>query len=309
MITEHPTNGAVHVIDSTKGTELPGWPVVISNTTVAVSPSPALADFNFDGFLEIVIANNGSPVSQSAVRVFNHLGVLQPGWPQFTENHTSESSPIVADVSGDGVPDILFGTEGDKIFGWDKDGNSLSGFPLSVGDFVRSTPYADDVDGDGDIDIVFSGWDRNVHIWDFPATYSASAAQWPTFQHDAARTGYWNHHATTPTDVADDSPRDELAGIPAVPMLSQNKPNPFNPMTTIAYGIPAAGGGAAVQLTIYDVQGHVVRQLVQGHQAPGTYNAIWDGRDGRGQRVQSGVFFYRLRIGSHSLTRKMTVLK
>jgi hypothetical protein len=178
-----------------------------------------------------------------------------------------------------------------------------------VGDFVRSTPYADDVDGDGDIDIVFSGWDRNVHIWDFPATYSASAAQWPTFQHDAARTGYWNHHATTPTDVADDSPRDELAGIPAVPMLSQNKPNPFNPMTTIAYGIPAAGGGAAVQLTIYDVQGHVVRQLVQGHQAPGTYNAIWDGRDGRGQRVQSGVFFYRLRIGSHSLTRKMTVLK
>jgi len=174
---------------------------------------------------------------------------------------------------------------------------------------VRSTPYADDVDDDGDIDIVLAGWDRNVHIWDFPAAYSASAAQWPTFQHDAARTGFWNHHTTTPTDVGDQGPGDDVAAIPSVPMLSQNRPNPFNPMTSIAYGVPASSGRTHVRLTIYDVSGREVRRLVDGSQAPGSYNALWDGRDDRGQRVHSGVFFYRLQVGRDSLTRKMTVLK
>jgi len=69
MITDGSANGAIHVIDSSDGTELSGWPVTISNITVSVSPSPALADFDFDGFLEIVVANNHNNVSLSGVSV------------------------------------------------------------------------------------------------------------------------------------------------------------------------------------------------------------------------------------------------
>jgi len=308
MITDDPTNGAIHVIDTAEAAELPGWPVILSNTTVAVSPSPALADFDFDGFLEIVVANNASNVAQCGVRVYDHQGILQPGWPQTTESHTSESSPIIADVSGDGVPDILFGNENNKIFGWDKDGNSLVGFPLTVGDFVRSTPFADDIDEDGDIDLVLSGWDKNVYVWDFMAPYVPAAAQWRTLQHDAARSGRWGNTVLTPTDVGEDGP-DIDRTVPPVAMLSQNHPNPFNPMTTISYGVPQDQEGAWVRLNVYDAQGRLVRSLVDGPSAAGTRQAIWDGRDDHGRRVQSGVYFYRLQVGSHSLTRKMTVLK
>jgi hypothetical protein len=308
MITDDPINGAIHVIDSREGTELSGWPVVISNTTVAVSPSPALADFDFDGYLEIVVANNHSNVSLCGVSVYDHQGVLQPGWPQYTESHTSESSPIVADVSGDGIPDILFGNENNKIYGWDKDGNSLFGFPLTTGDFVRSTPFADDIDADGDIDLVLSGWDKNVYVWDFTAPLVEEALQWRTLQHDAGRSGRWGNLVLAPTDAGVDQPEDQSI-IPSMPILSQNEPNPFNPMTTITYGVPQRSGPAMVRLDIYDVQGRLVRQLVRGRQTAGTRQALWDGRDERGRRVQSGVYFYRLQVDGHSLTRKMTVLK
>jgi hypothetical protein len=52
-----------------------------------------------------------------------------------------------------------------------------------------------------------------------------------------------------------------------------------------------------------------VRDLVQGPQGPGMHLAQWDGRDDAGRRVQSGVYFYRLQVGTESLTRKMTLLK
>jgi hypothetical protein len=132
---------SLYVIDTSRGKRLAGWPVYLSvESGSAVSPSPALADFDFDGDLEIVVAHNAVPVSQSSVRVYNHSGQLLPGWPRSVDAHTSESSPIVADFSGDGVPDIVFGNENALIYGWDKNGNTLPGFPLTVGGEVRSTP-------------------------------------------------------------------------------------------------------------------------------------------------------------------------
>jgi hypothetical protein len=308
-LTSGSSTGKVHVIDSSTGLPLPGWPVTLSQSNSGtMAPSPALADFNFDGFLEIVTANNSSPLSEAGVRVYNYQGTVQPGWPRTTNFHTSESSPIVADVSGDGIPDILFGNEDGKIFGWDKDGNDLIGFPLTVGDHVRSTPFADDVDNDGDIDVVLAGWDSNVWIWDFAAPYSAAAAQWPTLKNNSMRNGNYHYRAAEPTDV--DPEPDVEAAVPARPVLSQNVPNPFNPITAIEYGVPAGGGGMVdVYLHIYDVQGRRVRDLVQGPQRPGMHTALWDGRVNAGRRVQTGVYFYRLLVGAESVTRKMTLLK
>ena len=88
--------------------------------------------------------------------------------------------------------------------------------------------------------------------------------------------------------------------------LTQNFPNPFNPQTTLAFSLKHASD---VSLTIYDVGGRRVRELVNEHRTPGAYKVVWDGRDGKGTQVSSGVYFYKLVAGSFVDTKKMMLLK
>jgi hypothetical protein len=97
------------------------------------------------------------------------------------------------------------------------------------------------------------------------------------------------------------------APLPDSFALHANVPNPFNPQTAIAYDIPA--GGADVNITIYDVAGRRVRELVSQHRPAGVFSVQWNGDDDHGQRVASGVYFYRMRAGEFIDTKKMVLLK
>ncbi|SYZ74783.1 exported hypothetical protein [Candidatus Zixiibacteriota bacterium] len=88
--------------------------------------------------------------------------------------------------------------------------------------------------------------------------------------------------------------------------LAQNRPNPFNPVTTIRYAVPAPGH---VSLEVFDLLGRKVRTLVDDMKSAGIYRIEWDGRDEGNQPVSSGVYFYKLRAGSVIQTRKMLLLK
>nr|MEE4269068.1 C25 family cysteine peptidase [Candidatus Krumholzibacteria bacterium] len=88
--------------------------------------------------------------------------------------------------------------------------------------------------------------------------------------------------------------------------LAQNAPNPFNPRTEIKFSLPSA---QKVELKIYNVEGRLVKTLVNGRQDAGTHTQIWSGQDDRGGRVASGLYFYRLTTDSGVLTRKMTLVK
>ncbi len=92
--------------------------------------------------------------------------------------------------------------------------------------------------------------------------------------------------------------------------LYANYPNPFNPSTSIEYALPQE---AEVSLVVYDIIGQEVRRLAVGQrQSAGFYRLVWDGRDGAGRAVGSGVYFYRLRaVGDTRFvqTRKMTLIK
>jgi hypothetical protein len=89
--------------------------------------------------------------------------------------------------------------------------------------------------------------------------------------------------------------------------LSQNHPNPFNPATTIAYSIKER---AAVSLKIYNVTGRLVRTLVNETKSPGVLHRVtWNGHNEAGQRVASGVYFYRLVTKNFTQTKKMVLLK
>lgn len=88
--------------------------------------------------------------------------------------------------------------------------------------------------------------------------------------------------------------------------LEPNFPNPFNPTTTLAFSIKDAGN---VRLTIYDVGGRRIRELVNDRRERGAYKVVWDGQNDAGQVVASGVYFYKLVAGSFADTKKMTILK
>ena len=93
--------------------------------------------------------------------------------------------------------------------------------------------------------------------------------------------------------------------------LLANFPNPFNPETWIPYQLAKP---AEVTITIYAIDGQVVRQLVLGHQTEGMYQsrsraAYWDGKNEFGEPVASGVYFYRLTAGDFTATRKMLIRK
>jgi hypothetical protein len=89
--------------------------------------------------------------------------------------------------------------------------------------------------------------------------------------------------------------------------LAQNVPNPFNPVTSIRFDV--APGGARVTLRVFDVEGRLVRTLVDGFEAEGERTAVWDGSDSRGYPVASGLYFYRLEAPDFVETRKMLLLK
>lgn len=89
-------------------------------------------------------------------------------------------------------------------------------------------------------------------------------------------------------------------------VLGQNEPNPFNPATRIEFAIPVA---AHTRLRVYDLQGSLVRTLLEEFIGAGAHSVVWDGRDERGRRVSSGVYLYELQAGDQSVTRKMTLVK
>ncbi len=96
-------------------------------------------------------------------------------------------------------------------------------------------------------------------------------------------------------------------GMPMRPALGDNYPNPFNPVTTIRFDVPSPGG--RVRLSVHDVSGRVVTTLVDEEVPGGRYSAVWDGRDGGGRPVASGVYFYRISMPDFSERRRMVLLK
>jgi hypothetical protein len=103
---------------------------------------------------------------------------------------------------------------------------------------------------------------------------------------------------------------DDLSRTPdAIPQrfgLRQNVPNPFNPLTTILFDLPEARHAT---LTVYAVDGRKVATLVDAMLPAGTHSAQWNGRDGTGQPVASGTYFYRLEAGDVRLTERMQLVR
>ncbi|MFH1502271.1 MAG: BNR-4 repeat-containing protein [Candidatus Eisenbacteria bacterium] len=106
---------------------------------------------------------------------------------------------------------------------------------------------------------------------------------------------------------ADPAATDVPDGVVAAGVkLYPNQPNPFSGSTEIAY---ALGSGGRVSLRVYDASGRVVRAVVDDELPAGRHSAVWDGRDGRGHLVASGVYFVRLEADGRTETRRAVLVR
>ena len=98
--------------------------------------------------------------------------------------------------------------------------------------------------------------------------------------------------------------------LPTQTQLLVNYPNPFNPETWIPFELSQ---DSQVSITIYDVEGQIVRQLELGQMVAGRYIradlVAWDGKTETGEAAASGTYFYQLDAGDYLETKKMVILK
>jgi hypothetical protein len=235
---------------------------------------------------------------------FEHdgTGILNPSGLFVDIDSTREfsASPIVVDVDGDSDMEILVGHRNGNFYGFHHDGTRISGMPIPTSNEIYSTASAGDLDGDGDVDVAFGSYDASVNVIDFPGASTPAAYEWPTFGGNNHRTSVYGELGPHQTG-ADPGPMAALSFA-----LLQNSPNPFALGTSIGYVIPEAG---QVTLRIFNVSGRLVRTLVNGSAPAGRNTVAWDGRDGQGRRLSSGVYFYRLESEAKSLTKKSLLLR
>lgn len=126
-------------------------------------------------------------------------------------------------------------------------------------------------------------------------------------QHMIAR-GIMNQEVeilNNPNDVTTPN-EDPINTIPVESYLGNNFPNPFNPSTTIQYGLNSTGN---VRVTIYNSRGQLVRTLVNTTMPAGTHTVVWNGKDNANRVVSSGIYFIRMETRDGILTRKALMLK
>ncbi len=104
------------------------------------------------------------------------------------------------------------------------------------------------------------------------------------------------------------APIEVTVNLPQAFHLGQNYPNPFNPTTEIVFQIPASREGL-VSLKIFNLVGQEIRTLLNAEMKAGSHRVLWDGRDAQSREVVSGVYVYRLQVGSQVAVRKMIKLQ
>jgi len=199
---EYPDFG-LYVLDRF-GDNVSGWPRLVGND-YGILTSPALADFNNDGYLEVVVST-----IPFKTYVFNYQGNILPGWPQET-SWNDYRSPIVGDVNGDGRLEVLTtagtGTDPDNlgdggVYAWNLDGTLLEGFP-KVTEEAQAAATIADIDNDGMVELLASStweWDYgaslwknrdSIYIWELDTVFNQSTMEWPMFHHDPQHTGWY----------------------------------------------------------------------------------------------------------------------
>lgn len=270
------------IIDSDKGKAT----IAISKTRdVGVTGSGVLATITFEA-----ISAGESSIDFQDVLLKNILGE--------DINFVSRDAKLLVldfglyDVNKDGVVDIL--------------------------DFIEMRPEGKaDINGDGVVDILdivaSMGSGQNLGLWDTNGDGIVNILDFIKVQSDLGINPDINNDGVV--DILDIvSMLNGAAGAPALNLVNElgaSFPNPTNPEAWIPFKL---ADGSDVVVRIYNTSGQLVRTLDLGYRLPGKYTteataAHWDGKDENGQRISSGVYFYNIKAGNFTATRKLIVLQ
>ena len=277
-------------------------PTVVNDNSVTLAATAFAEESNGDGtFATItyeVIAVKASTVNLSNVILTDSRGGS-------TKPQTAGAEIVIPtyrseDVNADGVVDI-------------------TDLTLVASNFGYSGANPADVNDDGivniiDLTLVAAAFDSPPAAPGFQGILSRNLENMPT----RATVAKWLNEARQLNLSDPDFQRGILvleqllaSFTPKETALLANYPNPFNPETWIPYQLSTP---ADVSISIYAVDGQLVRTLDLGHQTVGIYRsrthaAHWDGRNSQGESVASGVYFYTFKAGKYSATRKMLIRK
>lgn len=296
------------------GTNYPGFPYYTGiGASLNWVTSPALGDVDGDGELEIVWTANETG-DRSLVTVIDTdilggtSGTTLAAWPIVLPG-SSEGSPIIGDINGDGSPDILQGIGGgsedapNNLYAFNIDGTAIAGFPITLGGPVMNSVTLCDFNYDGNVDIVYGGWDMKAHVWTLPYAYDRLKTPWPTFHGNNRRDGVIIDPAVIGIEDDEDLP-------PSSFQISAPFPNPFNPVTSVRLYVPEGQNGQGqLELVVFDLKGRRVKALRSGAIEAGWHTIAWNGTDDAGRTQPSGVYFMQAKSGGRASVHKMTLVK
>jgi hypothetical protein len=267
-----------------------GWPVSLGSE---IGGPPAAGDIDGDGLPEIIVSGNnqlfalhgnGTSVGNFPIIIdrVNPIGLI-------------ESSPVIGDLDGDRVPEIVVGLPNGSIAGYHADGRQVDGFPLGTSGAISSTPALGDLTGNGDIAVIIGSDDAFVHLWTFRGT--PDALPWPMLGHDARRSGAATAVTQPPTPASGD-------------LLASS--------SVFCYPNPVDGGSAGiryrlnrnadqVRIRIFTLTGNLVEEL-SGSAIQNQNEVKWNV-----SRVVSGIYLCQVEArdatGVQTLFCKIAVVK
>jgi len=266
-----------------------------------VRTSPILVNLDRDGYLDAVVYSQTMVFEGELWRGEGYLSLItSEGTTMSTkkfvewENELMLGGPLASPIIIGDPPMPITAAPDSAIHA---DG---FGFPLKPGGAIRCAPAAGDIDGDGWVELVAPSG-GSVHCFELcSAAYPGDALWWPLLRRNAERTACYGYEPVSSVDEEDEPAN------PSITSLRSIYPNPFNPVTRIAFDVAER---SRVRIAMYDVSGREVALLVNREMEPGRYEVTWKGTTSAGRAAASGVYFCRLEAGRTVETRKGVLLR
>lgn len=268
-----------------------GGDTVLSNNLgiTTVNSTPTICDINGDGQQEIILT------ADNKIYVINKFGVVLDNFPYSIPNVSSITSGVaVADLNGDNIAEVIFGTGDGRVYAYSINGKVLDGFPITTGGRIRSTPAV--INSDGNFGILVYSEDGYLYGYKTPWAYNDTKVLWKNFLRNSSHTNDGSGSISSVTSNLPCLPSDKV----------YNWPNPaYGKTTNIRYYL--GGDVSAVNIKIMDLAGELVTTLA-GTTNKGLDNEVpWDI-----STVQSGIYIAVLELSggcSETASIKIAVVK
>jgi subtilisin family serine protease len=304
---------------------MPGWPHNTEINGYLVPTTPVFFDLDQDGEMEYFLSLY--ELSQGYMLAWEMDGepineLYQTGIWATAPNPAIITPPLMADLTGEGNPDVLVGAKRDiyhtykaeRMIAWDREGQLLSGWPIVTvsadGPYLNTgihIPTLGDIDQDGRLEVIATtGANELVYKKIESSYYDTSMTAVLSWKYNRRLNNCFMPFGTDIATSVDDID-DNLSGIiPERFELSQNYPNPFNASTKITFSLPKKTN---VSFSIINILGQSVENANLGEMDAGTHSLTWGAEDNSSRSLPSGIYFYQIKTDEWTDAKKMLLLK